>query len=91
MYLGIFSIHLGLSLVSPQTATIDILICDGHLDYSDSLHDHQAFLDWLHSMNVYFRQYLLSEVEKIRFTTTELTGQANQYWTIVVKRRVLHG
>jgi len=50
LHLGILSIHLGLCLVSPLTATI----FEGPLDYSGSLRDHQVFLDWLHNMNVYF-------------------------------------
>ena len=72
--------------MSPPTATIDVPIFYGRLNYSGSLRDYQAFLDWLHSMNVYFRRYPLFEVEKVRFATTKLTGQANQYWTNVIKR-----
>ena len=64
---------------------MDVLIFDGRLDLSGSLHDHQVFLYWLHSMNVPFRQYPLSKVEKVTFATIKLTGQANQYWTDVVK------
>ena len=68
---------------------MDVLIFYGRLDYFDSLRDHWAFLDWLHSMNVYLRRYPLSETKKIKFAITKLTGQANQYWTDVVKRQVL--
>jgi len=43
---------------------MDVTTFYGRLDYFNSLRDHQAFLDWLHSMNVYFRRYSLSEVRK---------------------------
>ena len=73
LHLGILNIHLGLCLVCPPTTTMNILIFNDRLDYSDSLHDHQLFLDWLHNMNVYFIGYPLFEAEKVRFATMKLT------------------
>ena len=79
MHLGILNIHLYLCSVSLPIATMDVSIFDGHLDYSGSVRDHKAFLNWLHSMNVYFCRYPFSEAEKVRFATMKQTGQANQY------------
>ena len=64
---------------------MDVPIFDDRLDYSESLRDHQVFLNWLHNMNVYFHRYSLSEAVKIRFAATKRTGKASEYWTDVAK------
>jgi len=57
---------------------MDVPTFDGRLDYSGRLSDPYVFLDWLHYMDRYAR-YLLSDMEKVRFAITKLTGQASQY------------
>ena len=42
-------------------------------------------------MDWYFIRYPLSEIEKVRLAITKLAGQASQYWTDVMKKRVLCG
>jgi len=66
---------------------MDVPTFDGRLDYSGRLSDPQFFLNWLHSMFRYLTRYLLSEMEKVRFFITKLTGQASQYWVDVERNR----
>ena len=54
-------------------------------------HVPQLFLDWTQQLDKYFTWYDLTELRKVKFAAMKLTGQANQYWTNLVKKWVLCG
>ncbi|PKU78260.1 hypothetical protein MA16_Dca025557 [Dendrobium catenatum] len=57
----------------------------------DGTLDPQVFLDWLKSMDSYFKWYNISEVKKVRFAEMKLTGRANLYWTNLENMRESRG
>ncbi|XP_020687617.1 uncharacterized protein LOC110103305 [Dendrobium catenatum] len=57
----------------------------------DGTLDPQVFLDWLKSMDSYFKWYNISEAKKVRFAEMKLTGRANLYWTNLEDMRESRG
>ncbi|XP_020697995.2 uncharacterized protein LOC110110733 [Dendrobium catenatum] len=57
----------------------------------DGTLDPQVFLDWLKSMDSYFKWYNISEARKVRFAEMKLIGRANLYWTNLENMREARG
>jgi len=51
--------------------------------YFDSRLDPQYHLDWVMSLEKYFKWYDMSEKRRIRFTAMKLVRQAGYYWSNV--------
>ena len=49
----------------------------------DGRWDSQYYLDWIMSLERYFKWYEMSQERRIRFTAMKLVGQAGNYWSNV--------
>ena len=55
---------------------VDVSNFDGRLDP-------QYYLDWVMSLERYFKWYEMSQERRVRFAAMKLVGQAGQYWSNV--------
>ena len=55
---------------------MDVSNFDGRLDP-------QYYLDWVMSLERYFKWYEMSQERRVRFAAMKLVGQARQYWSNV--------
>ena len=55
---------------------VDVSNFDGRLDP-------QYYLDWVLSLDRYFKWYEMSQERQVRFAAMKLVGQAGQYWSNV--------
>jgi len=59
-----------------KSIKVDVWNFDGRLDP-------QYFLDWVMSLERYFKWYEMSQERRVCFTAMKLVGQAGQYWSNV--------
>jgi len=55
---------------------VDVSNFDGRLDPL-------YYLDWVMSLECYFKWHEMSQERRVRFATMKLVGQAGQYWSNV--------
>ena len=63
---------------------VDVSNFDGRLDP-------QYYLDWVMSLDRYFKWYEMSQERRVRFAAMKLVGQAGQYWSNVERLIALRG